>query len=336
MKFLREKHISYIRKVSSDTESFEFLVSQHLRMSGVYWGLTALSLLGVNLKEESNAQEILQWVMTCYDPETGGFGGNVHHDAHLLYTLSAVQILALYDEMDRLDREKIQSFVHSLQQPDGCLHNGPENCPIDLPKAIAFIQQCQNFDGGYGAVPGGESHAGQIFCCIGALSIAEALDSVPVDLLAWWLAERQCDSGGLNGRPEKQADVCYSWWILSSLSILGRTSFIDREKLCDFILACQEGEGGGIADRPSDLSDIFHTFFGICGLLLSEYFSSILIKRIENKQKTDGENTTDDDLETIEEVENLQSVLKQIDPTYALPREVVKRLGLRAQVLPAV
>ena len=45
--------------------------------------------------------------------------------------------------------------------------------------------------------------------------------SDPDDALLWWLSERQCDSGGLNGRSEKQADVCYSWWILSSLSILG-------------------------------------------------------------------------------------------------------------------
>ena len=82
--------------------------------------------------------------------------------------------------------------------------------------------RCRNFDGGFGAVPGAESHAGQIFCCVGALSIAGALSSVNQDLLGWWLSERQCDSGGLNGRPEKQPDVCYSWWILSTLSILGR------------------------------------------------------------------------------------------------------------------
>jgi geranylgeranyl transferase type-2 subunit beta len=76
-------------------------------------------------------------------------------------------------------------------------------------------------------VPGAESHAGQIFCCIGALSIGGALEEyVDADLLGWWLSERQCDSGGLNGRPEKQADVCYSWWILSSLSILGRVSHL--------------------------------------------------------------------------------------------------------------
>ncbi|RYH32072.1 hypothetical protein EON65_01270 [archaeon] len=94
--------------------------------------------------------------------------------------------------------------------------------PIVPSLSCILFFSCQNFDGGFGAVPGAESHAGQIFCCVGALSIAGALDKVNANLLGWWLSERQCDSGGLNGRPEKQADVCYSWWILSSLSILGR------------------------------------------------------------------------------------------------------------------
>jgi prenyltransferase beta subunit len=95
----------------------------------------------------------------------------------------------------------------------------------DFIVVFCFVSySCKNFDGGFGAIPGAESHAGQIFCCVGALSIAGALEHVDEDLLGWWLCERQCDSGGLNGRPEKQADVCYSWWILSSLCILGRVS----------------------------------------------------------------------------------------------------------------
>lgn len=36
-------------------------------------------------------------------------------------------------------------------------------------------------------------------------------DSVDTDKLGHWLAERQTSSGGLNGRPEKLPDVCYSW-----------------------------------------------------------------------------------------------------------------------------
>ena len=38
--------------------------------------------------------------------------------------------------------------------------------------AANFVLSCMNFDGGFGVVPGSESHAGQIYCCVGALAIA--------------------------------------------------------------------------------------------------------------------------------------------------------------------
>ncbi|KAL2647592.1 hypothetical protein AAZX31_05G142800 [Glycine max] len=146
-------------------------------------------------------------------------------------------------------------------------------------------------DGGFGCTPGGESHAGQIFCCVGALAITGSLDLVDKDLLGWWLCERQVKSGGLNGRPEKLPDVCYSWWVLSSLIMIDRVHWISKEKLIKFILDCQDTENGGISDRPDDAVDVFHTFFGVAGLSLLEYPG-----------------------------------LKPVDPAYALPVDVVNRI----------
>ena len=108
-----------------------------------------------------------------------------------------------------------------------------------MPKAITFVQTCANFDGGYGVGPGAESHAGQIFTCVAALAIAGRLDLVDCDKLGGWLSERQLENGGLNGRPEKLEDVCYSWWVLSSLSMIGKQHWIDGDKLARFILRCQ-------------------------------------------------------------------------------------------------
>lgn len=48
-------------------------------------------------------------------------------------------------------------------------------------------------------------------------------------------------------------DVCYSWWVLASLKIIGRIHWIDKAKLRTFILACQDEETGGFADRPGDM-----------------------------------------------------------------------------------
>lgn len=41
----------------------------------------------------------------------GGFGGNIGHDPHILYTLSAVQILALFDKLNVLDVDKVTNCI---------------------------------------------------------------------------------------------------------------------------------------------------------------------------------------------------------------------------------
>ena len=394
--FYDNLHTTYITTLGDKLDaptSYEGAVTEHLRMSGVYWSLAGLSILrnvndvdtlmGLTSCDRNDRPAIIDWVFACYDKRSGGFGGNCSgsissptccpHDGHLLYTLSALQILAMANALDdeRLDKDAIVKFVSKLQNDDGsfsgdewgevdtrfsycalsCLallgrlplpkwaavavdeeeeeakansndtnNNEEEDAPIDINKAVYYIISCRNFDGGFGCVPGAESHAGQVFCCIGALSIAHSLhllndaettennnNNEGADLLAWWLAERQCDSGGLNGRPEKQADVCYSWWILSALSIMGRVSWINTSSLGQFILNCQDSDDGGIADRPNDMPDVYHTFFGLCGLSLIGHMSKIGDKE--------------------------GRVYRKVDPVFALPSDVVQRLNLRAQVI---
>lgn len=132
-----------------------------------------------------------------------------------------------------------------------------------------------------------------VFVCVGTLSILNKLSLLDStrDATCWWLAERQVSSGGLNGRPEKLPDVCYSWWVLSTLAMFGRVDWIDKIKLRAFILSAQNEEEGGIADREGDEADVFHTIFGIAGLSLMGF-------------------------------ENLEP----IDPTYCLPSKMVDKL----------
>ncbi len=263
--FARVNHLKYILQLNDRTDTFEYHVTEHLRMSGVYWGLMAIDLIGgLHLMPR---EKIIDFVMKCYDPTTGGFAGNLHHDPHLLYTLSAIQILVLLDAVDRLDKEKVISYIGSLQRPNGsftgdkfgeidtrfsyCAVNAlslldalpalteadraylaawrrgePSSVPaptynpgqINVALTVRYVLSCQNFDGGFGAVSGGESHAGQIFCCLGTLAITEALSFADnLGTLTWWLAARQLPCGGLNGRPEKLEDVCYRY-VFSILS----------------------------------------------------------------------------------------------------------------------
>jgi geranylgeranyl transferase type-2 subunit beta len=450
-----DKHIDYLLRLAtslSQPTSYEGAVTEHLRMSGIYWSWTALHLLvspmpapstltpaqgvcrantveslldqaigsahsvdtalsetvtantgtdpttaegakaALNASTPVPVTSIVDWIWSCYNSD-GSFGGNTGHPGHILYTLSAIQILVMAAVAGNngtspsqthhrllMHGPAIRQYVVSLQQPDGSFagdvsrhaeidtrftycalsaralldafalafgHDNKHDAgspqlsrDVDIPAAVQYILHCRNLDGGFGSCIGAESHAGQVFCCVGALAIAESLQLLSthdLDLLSWWLCERQVDSGGLNGRPEKQADVCYSWWILSSLSILGRVSWINGDKLADFILLCQDDVDGGIADRyvsqkgmqarihvvisalirvlfagrPDDMPDVFHTFFGVAGLSLLGHLHR----------------------GTIGEDEKVARLFRKIDPIYALPTEVCQHLQLPGQVL---
>ena len=121
LRFLEEEHVKYIQKVSQDTTSFEMVVMQHMRMSGVYWGTTAMALLGRDLKTEMNSDKIVEWVLSC-QCENGGFGGNTDLDPHILYTLSALQVLAICDKLHVIDKEKVIDYVAGLQNEEGAFN----------------------------------------------------------------------------------------------------------------------------------------------------------------------------------------------------------------------
>ena len=36
---------------------------------------------------------------------------------------------------------------------------------MNVDKAVEYVLKCMNFDGGFGTVPGSESHAGQVMSC---------------------------------------------------------------------------------------------------------------------------------------------------------------------------
>ena len=49
--------------------------------------------------------------------------------------------------------------------------------------------------------------------------------------------------------------------------MLGKSDYINKSLLLKFITDCQD-EDGGIADRPGNQPDVFHTFFGLAGMAL--------------------------------------------------------------------
>lgn len=65
-------------------------MTEFLRMSGIYWGVTGLDLMDKLGRLEK--QSIIEFIQKCQCPQTGGISACEGHDPHILYTLSAVQV----------------------------------------------------------------------------------------------------------------------------------------------------------------------------------------------------------------------------------------------------
>lgn len=96
----------------------EYWLTEHLRLNGVYWGLTALHLL--DHPTALPRDKTIDFVLACQNPD-GGFGAARKHDSHILYTTSAIQILATVDALTALDsnggRDKVGRCKLRLNRP---------------------------------------------------------------------------------------------------------------------------------------------------------------------------------------------------------------------------
>ena len=93
-------HVKYIQSLDTKKDEYEYWLTEHLRLNGLYWGLVALHLLGH--PDALPRDETIEFVLSCQH-DNGGFGAAPGHDAHMLSTVSAVQVLAMIDPHHELE-----------------------------------------------------------------------------------------------------------------------------------------------------------------------------------------------------------------------------------------
>lgn len=221
-------------------------------------------------------------------------GVSVPNNSHLASTYCALAILKTvgYD-FSLIDSSSILKTMKHLQQPDGSfmpIHTGAETdlrfvyCAavisslldnwsgVDKEKAKNYILNCQSYDGGFGLIPGQESHGGATYCAVASLRLMGFIEDdlvsqctssciIDVPLLLDWCLQRQTVDGGFQGRPNKISDTCYAFWVGGVLKILGANKFIDERSLREFLLTCQS-EYGGFSKFPGQLPDLYHSYYG--------------------------------------------------------------------------
>ncbi|XP_065199908.1 geranylgeranyl transferase type-1 subunit beta [Planococcus citri] len=143
---------------------------------------------------------------------------------------------------------------------------------INVPKCVDFISKSVHYDGGISLEPNLESHGGSSFCAIAALHLLDqlktALNPNQLKRIQRWLILRQ--QSGFQGRPEKDVDTCYSFWVGAALKLIDSFDFVDREKNKQSIMGCQDRFRGGFSKFLYTEVDLLHTYFALCGLSLME------------------------------------------------------------------
>ncbi|CAN8317305.1 unnamed protein product [Cochlearia groenlandica] len=225
-----------------------------------------------------------------------------HNNSHLASTYCALAILKVIGhDLSSIDSESLLLSMRNLQQDDGSfmpIHTGGEMdlrfvycaaaiCDMlnnwsgmDKEKAKNYILNCQSYDGGFGLIPGSESHGGGTYCAIASLRLmgfigVDLLSNDPsssiIDssLLLSWSLQRQASDGGFQGRTNKRSDTCYAFWIGAVLKLIGGDAFIDKTALRQFLLSCQS-KYGGFSKFPGELPDLYHSYYGYTAFSLLE------------------------------------------------------------------
>lgn len=76
------------------------------------------------------------------------------------------------------------------------------------------------------------------------------LDGRQVESLKRWCIMKQ--SGGFQGRPNKDADTCYSFWVGATLKLLSSHHLVNPKEDVDFVKSTEDCGQGGLAKFPNN------------------------------------------------------------------------------------
>ncbi|XP_020257951.1 geranylgeranyl transferase type-2 subunit beta 1-like isoform X1 [Asparagus officinalis] len=348
-----DKHVKYILSIEKKKDDVEALLMEHLRINGAYWGLTTLDIL--HKISAVDPEEVISWVMKCYHEDCGGFGGNIGHDPHLLYTLSAVQILALFDRIDVLDAEKAPkgtclNVVLKFVQEDAIFFNVLQLAKRKSRFIISSflllfliheldVAGLQNEDGSFSGDMWGEIDTRFSYCAICCLSILHCLNKINVEKAVNYIVSCKNLDGGFGCTPGGESHAGQIFCCIGALAITGSLHHVDRD-LLGWWLCERQCKNGGLNGRPEKDADVCYSWWVLSSLIMIDRVHWIdkdkltrFILNCQDKENggiSDKPNYAVDVFHTYFGVAGLSLMeypgLKSIDPAYALPVDVVNRI----------
>lgn len=190
--------------------------------------------------------------MSCQH-ENGGFGAAPRHDAHLLSTCSAIQILAMTDSLDVLEtRGKGKAVIGKCAFSPGNSSN-KNHLLWSWYYIFVGIASLQNKDTGtFAGDEWGEEDTRFLYAALLTLSLLHLLDLVDVEKAVSYVVSCQNFDGGYGLSPGAESHSGQIFTCVAALAIAKRLDVVDTSRLGQW-LSERQVSVGGLNGRPEKL-----------------------------------------------------------------------------------
>jgi geranylgeranyl transferase type-2 subunit beta len=218
-------------------------------------------------------EETIQFVLSCQQPN-GGFGAAPGHDAHMLYTVSAVQILATLDALNELSRVGGKDRVGLCM----LLKTLDQHVTDSLPVVIANLQNKDT--GAFSGDEWGEEDTRFVYGALNAMSLLQLMPMIDVGKAVEYIAACENFDGGFGSNPGAESHAGQIFACLAALAIAERLDLVDKDKLATW-LSERQVERGGLNGRPEKLEDVCYSWWVLSSLAILERTHWIDGKKLE-------------------------------------------------------
>ena len=207
---------------------------------------------------------MLDFVLSCMH-ESGGFGAAPGHDAHMLYTVSGVQILATLDALDTLE-ERVPNGRRKIADCASARWLKALLCVVLMGAAdIAGLQDPET--GTFAGDEWGERDTRFLYGALNALSLMGQLHLVDVDKAVRHIQSCANFDGGYGTSPGAESHAGQIFTCLAALSIANRLDVVDSDKLGAW-LSERQLKNGGLNGRPEKKEDVCYSWWVLSSLAM--------------------------------------------------------------------
>ncbi|PQE25250.1 prenyltransferase and squalene oxidase protein [Rutstroemia sp. NJR-2017a WRK4] len=243
----RRDCLSWLRRLQREDGSFGELVTEDGKVRGgrdmrycyvataLRWMLTGDAHEEREEGTDINVESLVEHLRRgqTYD---GGISESSEHEAHAGYAYCAIASLSL---LDRLPKPTSGTETSEAEKTSAGLTNLPETL------RWLVLRQSAYTDG-----DGEEEEEEQ----------KDSEQSAPDH---FFVPDTDPTFVGFNGRCNKRADTCYTFWVGASLNMLGHSDLINKDGARRFLLEKTQHMIGGFGKTPGNPPDIYHSYLGL-------------------------------------------------------------------------